>query len=140
MTTTDTRPAPLTDEQLAEIDARHFAARDGEWKTTTTQEDNAVVYVDHESIHNAVTVLFEADWGEVADAEFIAHAHQDVPALLAEVKRLRAERDTAHAAIKEAHQLLVTVHAAYEIDEVADALAALDTVELAELTDGEVAR
>lgn len=76
---------------LDAIKARHFAARDGEWKVTETQDDEAVVFVDHESIHGAATVLFQADWGVLADAEFIANAHQDVPALAAEVERLRTD-------------------------------------------------
>jgi hypothetical protein len=84
--TTDPRSASL---DLDAIEARHVAARAGEWKVTETQADCPVVYVDHESISGAVTVLFEADWGELADAEFIAHSHQDVPALTAEVWLLR---------------------------------------------------
>lgn len=37
---------------------------------------------------------FEPDRNGPADAEFVAYARQDVPALLAEVERLRAELDT----------------------------------------------
>jgi len=36
------------------------------------------------------------------DAEFIAHSRQDVPALIAEVKRLERERDAAIADLREA--------------------------------------
>ena len=98
MTSTDT-PTKL---DLDAIKARHFAARDGEWKVNETHDDGtAVVYIDHESIRNAVTVLFEADWGELADAEFIAHSHQDVPALVAEVERLRDQISRARDALTE---------------------------------------
>ena len=48
-------------------------------------------------------------WGHIdfeADAEFIAAARSDVPALVAEVRRLQAERDEARAGYQAAVECL----------------------------------
>ncbi|MFE9199969.1 hypothetical protein ACFYMH_28510 [Streptomyces albidoflavus] len=78
-------PEPLSPKYLAEIAARAEAATAGPWCT-----DGAEIYQGD-----------EADGG-TADAAFVAHARTDVPALLAEVERLRAElakvREAAAAA------------------------------------------
>jgi hypothetical protein len=55
----------MDDKQLTEIEARVSAATPGPW---TTYDDDSE-----------------------ADAEFIAHAREDIPALLAEVKQLREQ-------------------------------------------------
>ncbi|MFD6240573.1 hypothetical protein ACFWFV_13775 [Streptomyces diastaticus] len=81
---------PLSPEYLAEIAARIKAATAGPWCT-----DGAEIYQGDEYSWDAFWVgetcrADEADGGTV-DAAFIAHARTDVPALLAEVERLRAE-------------------------------------------------
>ncbi|AMM12302.1 hypothetical protein Salbus254_5874 [Streptomyces albidoflavus] len=80
----------LNPEYLAEIAARAEAATAGPWCT-----DGAEIYQGDEYTWNAFWVgetcrADEADGG-TADAAFIAAARTDVPALLAEVERLRAE-------------------------------------------------
>lgn len=90
----------MTDEQLSEIEARANAATPGPWaagvdhhyfghayiNTPTdcyeiddTARMNASAYDDERRHHNQLD----------ADAVFMAHAREDVPALVAEVRRLR---------------------------------------------------
>jgi hypothetical protein len=76
----------LTDEQLAEIRKRAEAATAGPWKYT--DRDN-VVYTANADYKYAVEVAEEI--GHKFDGEFIAHAREDVPKLIAEVERLRRE-------------------------------------------------
>lgn len=112
---------PLTDEQLGQIEARATAATDGPWGVYTfggdslieiaaDLEDTGCGYrarrtiarledepLDNDPTHREWTA--EEDWAQVqADAAFIAHAPEDVAALLAEIRRLRAHlEDQANA-------------------------------------------
>ena len=70
-------PEPITDAELAAIMARANAATDGPW--TIHLADNTVVDPDG----------FAVVPGGV-DGIFIANCRRDVPALVAEVRRLRA--------------------------------------------------
>ncbi len=90
---------PLTDEQLAEIDARANAATPGPWSHCLIP-DCIEVEVEHWDLFSPThtnsdgtqigdSVACHTANGE--DAEFIKHSRADVPALLAEVRRLRAE-------------------------------------------------
>jgi hypothetical protein len=45
-------------------------------------------------------------FGRFADADFVAHAHQDIPALVAEVERLQALLDGLQIAHKLTRQTL----------------------------------
>ena len=73
----------MTDEELAAIEARVQAATPGPWKSS---EQYLPLYIhgpsygDHRGRFSAIVPEDEA---------FIAHAREDVPALLAEVRRLR---------------------------------------------------
>jgi hypothetical protein len=109
MTTT-----PLTDQQLGDIDTRAQAASKGPWgvyqyggdsliEIVADLEDTGCGYrgrreicrfedepLDNDPTHREWTA--EEDWAQVqADAEFVAHAPEDVRALLEEVRRLRDE-------------------------------------------------
>jgi hypothetical protein len=127
-----TSPDRLTDQQLADIDARQQAATAGPWgvyesgsmiDVAADLEETGCGYrarrgiarfedepLDNDPTHREWTA--EEDWAQVqADAEFVAHARQDVPALLAEVRALRSERDElrgkfADAAASLAEQVL----------------------------------
>ena len=82
----------MTDEQLAEIEARAAAATAGSWEWRPTMSTDPRVgppYFDHWRLGGNGRVL-AADRGTIADAEFIAHARTDVEALVAEVERLLA--------------------------------------------------
>jgi len=76
---------PMTAERLAEIKARVEAATPGEW---TIEERFFVIAPD---------LLTIASCRGDAEATFIAHARSDIPALVAEVERLRAQVEAAEA-------------------------------------------
>ncbi|MFF7308126.1 hypothetical protein [Streptomyces sp. NPDC008137] len=105
----------LTDQQLDDIEARHAAATAGPWgvyqfggdsliEVAADLKDTGTGYtarrtvarfdeepLDNDPTHREWTA--EEDWAQVqADAEFIAHAPEDVRALVAEVRRLQAQR------------------------------------------------
>ncbi|WP_198345208.1 hypothetical protein [Burkholderia ubonensis] len=80
----------MNDEILNEIEARCKAATPGPW----------VSYVegrDHESGSNFIMTGPEGDRSDdielsgatIADQDFIAHARQDIPLLVAEIRRLK---------------------------------------------------
>jgi len=74
----------LTDERIAEIRARVEAATPGPWEVDDKYSDQFVVCELDEYV--AVSASTDADIGldGRADAEFIAHARQDIPDLLDE--------------------------------------------------------
>jgi hypothetical protein len=73
----------MTDEQLAAIRARCEAATGGPWEVGHKCE----IYTRHYQVGPI------GDFWEPADARFTAHAREDIPALLAEVERLRADAE-----------------------------------------------
>lgn len=75
---------PLTTQQLDEIEERANAAAPGPWCLCDDYSD--VLTPDGYQL---------ASYAATADGEFIAAARTDVPALLAEVRRLRAELEAA---------------------------------------------
>jgi len=77
---------PLTDVELAEIEARANAATPGPWELCQSETHCHVVYPDDTHVGG---VDGEHWWP--ADAEFVAHARTDIPRLLAEVRALRKE-------------------------------------------------
>jgi hypothetical protein len=85
---------PLTPDQLAAIAARVPEGYDSPWTVSPeTDADGALVWHVSYATDNphAGHVAEVPDYGEVL-AEFIAAARSDIPALLAEVKRLREQR------------------------------------------------
>jgi hypothetical protein len=83
----------MTDEELDEIERRCAAARPGPWTSYVEGRD-------HTSGSNFVMVGnddegrgedIELTGATVADQDFIANARQDIPRLLAEVRRLRGK-------------------------------------------------
>lgn len=92
---------PTTPLDLDAIRAREQAATKGPW--TAEDWDVAVCTSDGRQLVQLAEVLL-GDWDTrenhpqaAADAEFIAHTRQDVPALLAEVERLRAHSITLNS-------------------------------------------
>jgi hypothetical protein len=85
---------PLSPEWLSEIIARDDAAWAGPWRVITErdQDDCGDTIVGIEGPDADLFVVSDAELAK-DDAEFIAHARTDVPALLAEVVRLKTERD-----------------------------------------------
>lgn len=92
----------MTPDELAAIKALVDAATEGPWRTGDQWNSAGTVGVlSAKSTHgNEDIVASCCDHGaDPADAQFIAHARQDVPRLLAEVERLTAVVD----AVRELH-------------------------------------
>jgi hypothetical protein len=85
-------PVRLSPEREAEIAARAEAATSGPW------EANARIGIVTNKVGDPLAV-FGGGAQDRADAEFTAHAREDVPALLAELAAVRAERDQAQACV-----------------------------------------
>ncbi|MFJ2033576.1 hypothetical protein [Streptosporangium sp. NPDC087985] len=106
-----TTPEPLTDEELAAIEELAEAATPGPWFIRHLDDEAAMNLVaistvpdtghgerwpdfDHREIV-AATLIQHPRYVDVADgrwdenAQFIADARQDIPRLIAEIKRLR---------------------------------------------------
>lgn len=93
---------------LDEIRARAAAATPGPWQARR----EFVVSGDLEGIPDCVVSTGEDGPQELADAEFIAHAREDVPALYAEIERLRAALVTAmEGAERDYRQCIVSARA-----------------------------
>jgi hypothetical protein len=81
----------ITDAVLDEIENRLRATTQGPWKSYVEGRD-------HTSGSNFIMTGEGADRGPdieligatIADQEFIAHARQDIPALIAEIRRLKS--------------------------------------------------
>lgn len=98
---------PMTEERLAEIRGREKAATQGPWVADEHAFSVTLGYnPDHKRTHgygcgnNFVCDLNDGEYHEYyreaeqrANADFIAHAREDVSALLDEVERLRAENE-----------------------------------------------
>jgi len=98
----------MTDEQLAAIEAREQAAPVGPWRTYPNPMRSDGVFVGQDRPPTAyrgvmdasgapiMTAVPDGAWSirsqiEHAPGEFIAHACQDIPDLIAEVRRLQEE-------------------------------------------------
>jgi hypothetical protein len=76
----------LSDSDLTIIEARCSAATPGPWRSFIEDRD-------HESGDSFIQTGGEDIYltgASVADHDFIAHARQDIPALIQELRRLRA--------------------------------------------------
>lgn len=92
--------ARMTDAQLAEIEARVDAATPGPWTRKADRRAHFVGALDYLDTPSQVisASTYPGQEGMVfcsaENSAFIIHAREDVPALLAEVRRLA--RDLAH--------------------------------------------
>ncbi|MFE1205681.1 hypothetical protein ACFW5V_28755 [Streptomyces sp. NPDC058762] len=92
---------PLTEQQLAAIQARADAATPGPWGTYRGLNARYTVQARPRTTRNgmendgdiATLPTDRTDADSYANARFLAHAREDVPALLAEIQRLTTERD-----------------------------------------------
>lgn len=111
--------APLTEERLAEIRERAEAASPGPWERGLNEwavQISSVFWGDGRLLAE-MNILNEADMVDPVayersepNAEFIAHAREDVPWLLAEVVRLMAEREAREAALTRIRDNAVAWH------------------------------
>ncbi len=91
----------MTDDELNEIEARVDAASDGPWYAdkhsvfVKLEDDESLSEYDRERHRemNDEEAIYEDQHSSPHNAEFITHAREDVPALVAEVRRLRQEND-----------------------------------------------
>ncbi len=88
---------PMTEERIAEIRARAEAATPGPWWTHKSFE---VIYGQKSGFDSLIVCALESEdfmyskeRDMQANAAFIAHAREDIPALLDEVERLRTENE-----------------------------------------------
>lgn len=89
----------LTNADLAEIKKRAEAVRSNNWWVKYGYDESAEVNSGNGFAARNVCIT-----QYTSDAEFIAHARQDVPALLAEVERLRADLAELICAVYEYEQ------------------------------------
>lgn len=87
----------MTDDELKQIEERATRATAGKW----TWEDEpimstyrcrvATVYSGRDGGMHGMNLFgrIEPDWNGTANLDFICHARADVPALIAEIRRLR---------------------------------------------------
>ena len=98
----------MTDERLAEIKARADAATPGPWeRNNLAGRPEREVFAGDELIGDFGVGGWEDDEGAdrvEINAEFIAHARQDIPDLLAEVERLREHVATLEHAYKDSRE------------------------------------
>ena len=91
---------PVTDAALAEIEARAHAATEPPWTAVPYRDGEPCPRCGGASHYAALTpvagIAWEDDEATVLmrreDAQFIAHSREDVPRLVAEVRRLRARQ------------------------------------------------
>ena len=88
----------MTEEELVEIEARAAAATPGPWEWNGGQFEDARLQWGDKFVLFASLYMPRGNWEAYvdvsdADMDFIAAARSDVPALVAEVRRLRAEND-----------------------------------------------
>ncbi|OZC62752.1 hypothetical protein CH276_14120 [Rhodococcus sp. 06-470-2] len=94
----------MTPEELEAIEARANAATEGPWGTrvadTGIRSSYPYAWVTKQRGEIATAIVERHQGGTVEDVEFIAHAREDIPALLAAVR----ERDNTIAKVHELMQ------------------------------------
>jgi len=97
----------LTDEELDEIKARCDAATPGPWVEERDEDSLQAIVSGEEDVIGAWCDPGGGDFGPAIsdeDASFIAHAREDIPALLAEVERLRKRVEWAEGHMRAAQE------------------------------------
>lgn len=94
----------LTPERLAEIKARTDAATPGPWFVEHLERDGFTYFSTDIAPLESFDGEVHAGVLDEDEAEFIAHAREDVPDLVAEVERLRSERDALQAKLDQVRE------------------------------------
>ena len=91
---------PMTQEQLDAIASRSTAAERGPWVVLNGGDNETPTFIDGPEGDVLIRDWWgsgylrdEYVWVKEPNAEFIAHAREDIPALLAEIDRLRGEQE-----------------------------------------------
>lgn len=109
----------LDQKYLDEIRERCEAARPGPWRAVDDNAEMPQEYMPFWVICDGESYDDDSDWfselhvGDFETALFIAHARQDIPALLAEVERLRTELEAAVQVFAELTICAVCKHDGY---------------------------
>lgn len=107
---------PMTEERLAEIRGREKAATQGPWKAgkddftkniIQAAKDRGTIIVQRMDDYNMFWNSYIPIEQTFADADFIAHAREDIPALLDEVERLREENEALKLRVCERQERFV---------------------------------
>lgn len=88
----------MTDKELDAVLARAEAATPGPWHATNQVRDDRVWQIEDVKHEDEICDLDNDERAE-HNARFIAHARTDVPALVAEVRRLRGGLDQLRRAV-----------------------------------------
>lgn len=98
---------PMPQEQLDAIQRRVESATEGPWSHWSgfDQRDNCIKSDTDEGMYTVAEVVSEA-----SDARFVARAREDVPALLAEVERLRAQPTVDKVMVERVARALCNMH------------------------------
>lgn len=83
---------PLTEQQLTDIETRANAATPGPWELYEGYGPHFYAYLRGSHLQGIGTLNFGDGEAADADREFVTHAREDVPALLAEIRRLKGQR------------------------------------------------
>ena len=98
---------PMTPEREQEIRAREQAATPGPWEECPSYGTDFYAYLGGSYLRGVGSLTFGEGEDAEADLVFTLNARQDVPALLAEVDRLRArgaELEAQRAAVLALHR------------------------------------
>ena len=125
----------MTDKEVEEIRARCDKATEGPWKThlvddtSIVTEDGTDVCTTCDSSQAEREDGYNVEYERMeADADFIAHARTDIPALLAEVTRLTAVEAELRAELAKYHDADIrSVDEARRVYAIVDALAQSNT-------------
>ena len=92
---------PMTEERFAEIRGREKAATQGPWRDECVIGRRKEIETFHTIRDKDGAIVDVLPISAYHDAAFIAHARQDIPALLDEVERLRAENEVLEKALED---------------------------------------
>lgn len=84
----------MTPEELYAIEVRANAATPGPWTSIThptLHHSHNDVFVENDDSDLICEMVDGKVFDRLATAEFIAHAREDIPALIAEIRRLRRQ-------------------------------------------------
>ena len=91
----------MTDEELDEIEKRANAATPGPWYSGRDPSNDEIIYdFDPWTDANACQI---GEIRHIEDIDFISHAREDVPSLIAEVRQLKAYSETLKASLTDMH-------------------------------------
>ncbi len=89
--------APITDAELDAMQQRTDAASKGPWRSFIEGRNNecgsSFIQISDDDREDDMYVSRELKCASDADLDFIAGARQDIPRLIAEVRRLREQLD-----------------------------------------------